>query len=68
MIFRANKAGSALPADYNLFVARKVFQITWEKLLIDAGIDPVNTHLKELISAEKRSILMAQSFPDAASR
>ena len=66
IIYSTNEAGTALPAEHNLFLAQKVFEIRKENLLFDAGFDLVHTHLQQLIIAEQRSIDFAEHFPTAS--
>jgi len=64
MVFNVNGAGFALPADQNLFIARKVLEIGTETGLLDKNADLLRgAALQKLIEVEERSIALAQQFP-----
>jgi signal transduction histidine kinase len=67
MIYAVNLAGAALPADHNLFLAQKVLQIGRESSLLDGDSDPVFRRIQALVTAEERSIRVAEHLPTAAS-
>jgi signal transduction histidine kinase len=63
MLYNPNGAGFALPADENLFIARKVLEIGAAGLL-DKNSDLIRgAGLKRLIEVEERSIRFAEQFP-----
>jgi signal transduction histidine kinase len=63
-LYRPNEAGFALPADENLFLARKALDIGRDNGLLDRHADLfANGPLSRLIDAEERSIAFAQKFP-----
>jgi signal transduction histidine kinase/tetratricopeptide (TPR) repeat protein len=57
MLYAANGRGFSLPADENLFIARKVLETGGDDLL--AG-----TTLRSLVDAEEQSISLAGQFPE----
>ncbi len=64
MLYNANGAGFALPADQNLFIARKVLEIGQQNGLFDKNADLLRgTALQTLIAAEEQSIRWAERFP-----
>ena len=64
ILYSANDAGSALPADENLFLARKALEIGRENGLLDRHADLFGgVPLSRLIDAEECSIRFAQQFP-----
>ncbi len=64
MLYNPNGAGFALPADENLFLARKVLEIGSETGLLDKNADLIRSdRLKRLIEVEERSIRFAEQFP-----
>jgi len=64
VLYNANEAGSALPADENLFLARKAVDIGRENGLLSRHADLFDgIPLSRLIDAEERSIHFAQKFP-----
>jgi signal transduction histidine kinase len=64
MLYSANGAGYALPADENLFIARKVLEIGQQSGLLDKNADLLRgTSLPQLMEAEERSIRFAEQFP-----
>jgi signal transduction histidine kinase len=64
MLYNANGAGSALPADENLFIARKVLEIGDRTGLLNKNTDLLRgTSLKRLIQVEEQSIRFAEQFP-----
>jgi signal transduction histidine kinase len=64
MLYSANGAGFALPADENLFIARKVLEIGQQNGLLDKNADLLRgTSLPKLMEAEERSIRFAEQFP-----
>ncbi|UCG55763.1 MAG: HAMP domain-containing histidine kinase [Phycisphaerales bacterium] len=66
MVYSANEAGFALPADQNLFVAQKIVEIGKKTSLFDADTGPAYRRMQKLIAAEERSIRLAEQFPTAA--
>jgi signal transduction histidine kinase len=66
MVFNANGEGFALPADQNLFIARKVLEIGTGAGLLDKNADLLRRDsLQRLIEVEEHSIALAQQFPTA---
>ena len=64
MLYNANGAGFALPADENLFLARKVLEIGGRTGLLDRNADLLRgAGLPKLIQAEEQSIRLAEQFP-----
>ncbi len=64
MLYNPNGAGSALPADENLFIARKVLEIGEKTGLLTKNSDLLRgTSLKRLIQVEEQSIRLAEQFP-----
>ncbi len=64
MLYNPNGAGFALPADENLFIARKVLEIGEQGGLLDRHADLLRgTSLARLIQAEELSIRFAEQFP-----
>jgi signal transduction histidine kinase len=64
MLYSFNGAGYALPADENLFLARKVLEIGTAAGLLDKNADLLRgASLPKLIDAEERSIQFAERFP-----
>ena len=64
MLYNPNGAGFALPADENLFLARKVLEIGSDTGLLDKNADLLHgAGLKRLIEVEERSIRFAEQFP-----
>jgi len=64
MLYSPNGAGFALPADENLFIARKVLEIGSATGLLDKNSDLLRSAgLKRLIDVEERSIRFAEQFP-----
>jgi signal transduction histidine kinase len=64
MLYRHNKAGIALPADQNLFLAGKVVQIAREAPAFAQRVQKAhNGMLARLMEAEGRSIALAGQFP-----
>jgi len=64
MLYNPNGAGFALPADENLFIARKVLELGAKNGLLDHNADLLRgTNLKRLIQAEEQSIRFAEQFP-----
>jgi len=67
MLYNPNGAGFALPADENLFLARKVLEIGAATGLLDENADLLRgANLQRLIEAEERSIQLAEQFPTPA--
>ena len=67
MLYNANSAGFSLPADDNLFLARKVQEIGTSTGLLDKNADLLRgVNLQKLIEAEERSIQLAEQFPTLA--
>jgi signal transduction histidine kinase len=63
MLYNANGAGHALPADQNLFVARKVLELGRATGLLEKNADLLRgATLEQLIEAEDRSIRFAEQF------
>ncbi|MCU0915123.1 MAG: HAMP domain-containing histidine kinase [Planctomycetes bacterium] len=63
MLYSANGAGFALPADENLFLARKVLEIGQATGLLDKNADLLRgTSLPTLMEVEERSIRCAEQF------
>ncbi|MBM4025474.1 MAG: GHKL domain-containing protein [Planctomycetes bacterium] len=61
MLYSANSAGFALPADQNLFIARKVLELGQQNGLLDKNADPFRSAtLQKLIEAEEQSIRLAE--------
>jgi len=66
MLYNANGAGFALPADDNLFLARKVLDIGGDNGLLAKNADLLRgASLAKLIEVEERSIRFAEQFPTA---
>ncbi len=64
MLYSPNGAGFALPADENLFIARKVLEIGAQGGLLDRNADLLRgTNLPRLIQAEEQSIRFAEQSP-----
>ncbi len=64
MLYNPNGAGFALPADENLFIARKVLEIGDRTGLLNKNSDLLRgTSLKRLIQVEEQSIRFAEQFP-----
>jgi len=64
MLYNANGAGFALPADDNLFLARKVLEIGTAAGLLDKNADLLRgADLPRLIEVEERSIQLTEQFP-----
>jgi len=64
MLYNANGAGFALPADENLFIARKVLEIGTANGLLSRYTDLLRgTSLQKLIEAEERTISFAEQYP-----
>jgi len=64
MLYNPNGAGSALPADENLFIARKVLEIGDRTGLLNKNSDLLRgTSLQRLIQVEEQSIRFAEQFP-----
>jgi signal transduction histidine kinase len=64
MLYNPNGAGFALPADENLFIARKVLEIGDRTGLLHKNSDLLRgTGLKRLIRVEEQSIRFAEQFP-----
>lgn len=61
MLYAANEAGFSLPADQNLFIARKVLEFSGDSTTVQ-GV-PLST----LITIEQRCLTLAERFPDASS-
>jgi signal transduction histidine kinase len=59
MLYAANDARTSLPADENLFIARKVLEIGGSRVMV-----PNNIPLQSLVDAEERSINFAEQFPE----
>jgi len=66
-VYAVNRAGVALPADHNLFMAQKVLEIGQQVSLVRLGIQPLYGRLKELVTAEERSIHLAEYYPTTES-
>jgi signal transduction histidine kinase len=68
MLYSANGAGFALPADQNLFIARKVLELGQQNGLLDKNADLLRgATLQTLITAEEQSIRWAEWFPTVES-
>jgi len=66
MLYRSNRAGAALPADQNVFIARKLLEIGRRNALFDNRANLADSErLSRLIAAEERSIRFAEAFPTA---
>lgn len=66
MLYNPNGAGFALPADENLFIARKVLEIGSDSGLLDKNADVLRrAALQRLIEVEERSIQFAEQFATA---
>ncbi len=64
MLYSANGAGSSLPADENLFIARKVLELGTANGLLSRYTDLLRgTTLQRLIEAEERTIRFAEQYP-----
>ena len=64
MLYSVNGAGFALPADENLFIARRVLEIGGKTGLLDRNADLLGgAGLTKLIQAEEQSIRLAEQFP-----
>ncbi len=64
MLYNPNGAGFALPADENLFIARKVLEIGSDSGLLDKNADLLRgATLQRLIEVEERSIRFTEQFP-----
>jgi signal transduction histidine kinase len=64
MLYSPNSAGFALPADENLFIARKVLEIGNRTGLLIRNSDLLRgTSLERLIQVEEQSIRLAERFP-----
>ncbi|MCL5281711.1 MAG: HAMP domain-containing histidine kinase [Planctomycetes bacterium] len=64
MLYNPNGAGFALPADENLFIARKVLEIGDRTGLLTRNSDLLRgTSLKRLIQVEEQSIRFAEQSP-----
>lgn len=57
MLYEANAAGSALPADENLFLARKALELSPD------AAPPGGRNLRALVDAEEQSLRLAEQFP-----
>ena len=66
MIYATNKAGVALPADHNLFLAQKILKILTEAPSLEDDTSNISTPIQKLIAAEEHSIGVAEYFPTAA--
>jgi len=74
MVYTANKAGAALPADHNLFLAQKAVEILRENSYLGSRLagalqdktGPAGSRIEKLIAAEEWSIRIAEDFPTAA--
>lgn len=66
MVYSANEARLALPADQNLFVAQKIVEIGRRTSLFDTDTGQAYKRMQKLIAAEERSIRLAEQFPTAA--
>jgi len=65
MLYAPNGAGAALPADQNLFLARKALELGRESgLLVRNSALFRGLTLERLIETEERSIRLAQQFAD----
>jgi len=63
MLYNPNGAGFALPADENLFIARKVLEIGSNSGQLDKNADLLRgATLQRLIKVEERSIRFAEQF------
>jgi signal transduction histidine kinase len=66
MLYAANDAGFSLPADENLFIARKTLEIGSGSALLSRNADLFRgPSLQSLVDAEERSIGFAEQFPEA---
>ena len=66
MLYRSNQAGGALPADQNLFVARKALQIAEARPeLAVCTREYFEDSLARLIAAEEQSLTFIEQFPVA---
>jgi nitrogen-specific signal transduction histidine kinase len=65
MLYSVNKAGFALPADHNLFLAQALAEMARRKNLLDIGKDFKLSDLERLIAAEELSIRVSENFPQA---
>jgi len=64
MLYNPNGAGSSLPADENLFIARKVLDLGNQNGLLDRNADLLRgTSLPRLIQVEEQSIRFAEQSP-----
>jgi signal transduction histidine kinase len=64
MLYRANDAGAALPADQNVFIAQRLLQIGREHGFFGRDTGSVDEmSLERLIDAEEDSIAFAEQFP-----
>jgi signal transduction histidine kinase len=64
MLYNANGAGYALPADQNLFIARRVLELGRATGLLEKNADLLRgATLERLIEAEDRSIRFAEHCP-----
>lgn len=64
MLYSPNSAGFALPADENLFIARKVLEVGRRTGLLDRHAELLRgSSLQRLIEVEERSIDFAGQFP-----
>lgn len=66
ILYTSNSVGAAMPADNNLFLARKIFEIIAAQApSLDGDIKPVMARLQKLMVAEERSVRIAEYFPTA---
>lgn len=65
MVYMTNQAGTALPADHNLFLAQKAAEILRGNPFLQDKVMPIWSAVEKLVTAEERSIRIAESFPAA---
>ncbi len=63
MLYSVNKAGFALPADHNLFLAQALSKMAFGQAL--QGYEKEVSDFKRLIAAEELSIRVSENFPQA---
>jgi signal transduction histidine kinase len=65
MLYSANEAGFALPADHNLFLAQALVEMARRKTLPDNEKNFKLPDFERLIAAEELSIRASETFPQA---
>ena len=65
LIYTANEAGAALPADNNLFLAHKILKILRENPFLQDRAGSIEADIRKLMAVEECSIRVAKYFPAA---